>query len=202
MSFAGVRNESLSLRFDLTHGIALQSILDAAISREYLRKAPSALFEYAVNNGTPLESTQLSVISVEPPGDGSSEDGPSLSVVASDGQLTFSLQVSLPVGEPAAILHLSITTNSELPLFVRVVMPKLRGLITEDNASQMMGAIPQEVGSVIPMTSDVILGMPFGSSKLAPSVGLPTSYNNMELAASTIRYRAAASSFATSMETS
>jgi Domain of unknown function (DUF6259) len=183
MSFAGVRNESLSLRFDLTHGIALQNILDVAINREYLRKAPSALFEYAVNNETPpLESTQLSVISVEPPGDGSSEDGPSLSVVASDGQLTFSLQVSLPVGEPAAILRLSITTNSESPLFVRVVMPKIRGLITKDNASQMMGTIPQEVGSVIPMTSDVILGMPFGSSQLALSVGLPTSYNNMELA--------------------
>jgi len=181
VSFAGVRNESLSLRFDLTRGIALQSILDVAINREYLLQAPSALFEYAVNNGTPAESTQLSIVSVNSPGGGSSGDGPSLSVVASDGQLTFSLQVSLPVGEPAAILRLSITTNCESSLFVRVVMPKIRGLITEDNAAQMMGAVPQEVGSVIPMTSDAIVGMRFGSD-LSLSVGLPTSYNNMELA--------------------
>ena len=175
MSTADVRNGNLSIGFDLSQGIAIDSIRDAAIGREYLNST-SMLFEYAVNGTVKESNTSLSVLTTVVASDGSS-----LSVVAFDGQLTFELQVDLPPDGIAAVLRLSVTTVSESLLFVRVVMPKIFGLVTPQNATTMMGAVPQEAGSVVPMTEEVTLGMPFNPG-LARDVGLPTARNNMELA--------------------
>src|SRR5580704_6060011 len=80
MSTADVRNGNLSIGFDLSQGIAIDSIRDLAIGREYLN-SPSMLFEYAVNNAIRESNSSLSVLATI-----AASDGSGLSVVAFDGQ--------------------------------------------------------------------------------------------------------------------
>jgi hypothetical protein len=172
-----ISNSKILLDFDFSRGISLLNISDPVAHRDYLR-SPSMLFEFAANNGPPQESdTGLRVLTVE------AADSASLTVAAvsvADPPLSFELQVTLAPDSAAATLQLTVFTSSEDPIFLRVVFPKIRGIVVPGGASALIGAIPQEAGWVAPLSSGVTLGMPF--TNLAPRVGLPISFNNMEVA--------------------
>ena len=186
-----VRNENLRLGFDLTHGITLTSIFDPVTGREYLTR-PTFFFEFAVNNGTPYQSNNGVVVDdFSLMADGSQWV---INAHATNEPLAFALTISAGRGDTAAVLRMRVTNISRDRIFLRTVMPKIRGLTTDG----MMGAVPQEIGSVAPLRAsdncttprrsnctdgfvksenDCTLGMSFDIC-----VGLPTSMNSMEVA--------------------
>jgi hypothetical protein len=191
----GVRNSKLSIDFDLTSGITLRSISDVATGREYLR-TPSMLFEFAVDNGNPGNSTSLSVSSFAASPDGSSLH---VSAISTRNQISFDLLVTLASDSAVAILQLTANNLSGSTIFLRVVLPKIRGVSTP---KQLMGVIPKEAGDVILLSKMLESDgsprcQPDGSScDLPPAnrrpitlgmdfdidIGLPRARNNMEVA--------------------
>lgn len=119
-----IQNANLSLTFDLTTGIAVTSILDVGLGREYLSTA-SMLFEFAVNDGAPCASdTSLQAISWE-----AKSDRSGLALVANFGDtLAFELEVNLAPASKVAMLQLSAFNHSDSSIDLRVVLPKIRGL--------------------------------------------------------------------------
>ena len=172
-----ISNSKISLDFDFSTGIRLVNISDRVLNRGYLR-APTMLFEFAANNGPPQESdTGLRVLTVE------AVAGVSLKVASlsiAEPPLSFELQVTLEPDSAVAILQLSAFTSSEDPVFLRVVFPKIVGVVVPGGDTALMGAVPTEAGWVAPLSSGVTLGKPFAT--LAPRFGLPISFNNMEVA--------------------
>ena len=172
-----VSNENLSLQFDVPQsgGISIVSIRDEMTGRQYL-PCPSMLFEFAVDNRQAYQSdTGVTVDGVSIGAAGS------FSVIASalHEALAFRLTVSLAAGALAATVQLSVT-NAKAggdPIFLRVVMPKIRGLVTGENLGLEMGLVPTEIGSLAPLYAGSLLGMPVNLG-----YGLPESMNNMELA--------------------
>ena len=141
------------------------------------------LFEFAANNGQPQESdTGLPRSNLwETTADGASLKAAMVTVPSQSPALRFELQVSLVAPDSAvAALQLNVFTSSEDPVFLRVVFPKVFNVVVPGGDSALMGAIPQEAGWVVPLSSGVTLGMPFAG--LAPRYGLPVSFNNMEVA--------------------
>src|SRR5262245_25129026 len=170
-----VQNEHLALGFDLSDGVTVTRIYDRVNNIDYLM-GPSSLFEYAVNNGTPYQSNSGTVVEAA----SFSPDGTGLTINARavDEPLKFTLYLSAAPGDAAVVLQLSIRNLSNNRIFLRTVLPKMFGVRTA-NPSRMMGAIPQEIGSVGPLREGVTLGMPFNIG-----VGLPTETgsNTMEVA--------------------
>lgn len=194
-----VLNENLSLAFDLCNGITLTSIYDPVTRHEYLT-APTFFFKFAVNNGAQYESNNRIVVdSFSLASDGSQLD---INAHATNVDLAFFITIGAASQDSAAILRMRITNTGPNPVFLRTVMPAIQGLATAGNPEDMMGTVPQEIGSVVRLREDStnptpmnvncavdptkravylekqsILGMDFNIC-----IGLPTAMNTMELA--------------------
>jgi hypothetical protein len=177
---AGVHNSHIWIEFDLTHGIAITRIFDPVLGRDYLPTppVPREFFEFSANNGPVLLSDSgIFVTTIK-----ESLDGSSLQVVgeSSDRQLGLEMLATLAADSVVAFFQLTITNLTSNDIFFRIVLPKIQGLALNGNSDNMMGTVPKEAGSVVSLSSNsipVTLGMPFDIT-----IGLPTSFNNMELA--------------------
>ncbi len=170
-----VQNENLSLGFDLSQGITIDSIYDKVIGHEYLAQ-PTFLFEFAANNGTAYHSDAGLVVQSF----ALSPDGHQLSITARATQepLTFNINITAAGGDVAAVLSTGITSQSSGSIFLRTVFPKLWYFKTAGDPTRIMGMVPSELGLVVPLQGYTgVLGKPFDID-----VGLPTSMNTMELA--------------------
>jgi hypothetical protein len=142
------QNEQISLTFDLQNGINITSIYDKVTHHEFLIR-PTFLFEFASNNRTPYRSNNGIILDDHTV----SSNGSLLTLVAhaSNEPLAFSISITVPRDEPAAILRMNITNTGSSKVFLRTVFPKIQGLVTPGAPSKMMGMIPQEIGSVVPL---------------------------------------------------
>jgi hypothetical protein len=173
----GVGNEHLFLGLDLGNGITVTSLRDRVTGHELLGQFTS-LFEFAVNNGTPYQSDH----GLEVTRFWSAEDGSTLYVdaEATNVPLAFRFRLRAAPGEPAVAIDAVITNTGPSPIFLRTVYPKVHNFVTPGDPAQMMGMVPQEIGTVVPLLAvspGAPLGMPFNIG-----IGLPTSMNTMEVA--------------------
>jgi hypothetical protein len=174
-----LQNTSLRLDFDVSNGIAITRIFDVIGGRDYLL-TPSPLFKFAANNGEAFTSdTGLNVYSVTP-GFGSF----TVFAHSKDNQLDFVLTASLEPDSPAATIQLMATNLTGSNMFLRMVLPCIQGVRTPGDPANWMGMVSKEAGSVVPLSSTNMWGVPgnaLGMSFIL-DVGLPNSHNNMELA--------------------
>ncbi len=168
-----VQNEKMLLELNLSNGITVTRIYNRVSNVDHL-PAPSSLFEYAVNNGTAYQSNNGTQVEQVSGGDAN------LIIIARaiNEPLRFRLELSLAPDGAAVIMRFSATNLSSNKLFLRTVLPKIKGVRTA-NPDRMMGTIPQEIGSVSPLRPGIKFGMPFNIG-----VGLPAEAgaNTMEVA--------------------
>lgn len=144
-----IQNEQIALSLDVSQGgITLLGIQDRVTGQQFLR-GPNFLFEFAANNGTAYQSNNGVVLDrlITAPG------SPTTTILAhaAHAALNFEVILSLAAGDSAVHLQMTVTNSSDKPVFLRMVYPKLFGLKTPGDVTRMMGAIPQEAGSVIPL---------------------------------------------------
>lgn len=176
-----VHNASLTVEFDLSqHGISISRIRDVSAQRDYL-PSPSPFFKYAVNNGTAFTSDSGVSANVE----AENPDGSVLSIIArsNDNTVGFRLRATLPWDSSVALFALTAVNLTQTSMFLRVVLPCIQGVRTPGEPANMMGMIPSEAGTVVPLSTahpwhipPNPLGMPFFAD-----LGLPNARNNMEL---------------------
>src|SRR5579884_432332 len=164
-----IENDDLLLALDIAQNtsIVLHSIIDKVTGRSYL-SAPSPIFAFAVDNGT-LRSSDTDVLV-----DTIFDDSPGhLQIFAHAIAENVSVELELDAVSmaPAILVRLLVENRNPGQIFLRTVMPTIRGLISEG----MMVALPQEAGSVLPLTY-AVLGMDFDID-----ISLPRAMNNMEL---------------------
>ena len=112
-----VSNEAISLRFNLSNGIALESIYNKTTIFEHMSTS-SPFFLYAVNSGYGYNSNTLNVGGI--PGvivdDSSlSQDERTLTLTCHDNAglgLSFNIVITAPAGEIAAFIQTDVTNNS------------------------------------------------------------------------------------------
>jgi hypothetical protein len=135
---------------------------------------PGMLFEFAVDNGTPRQSdTSLVVDSSSQAADGSVR----VEAHAAADPVAFTISLAPHPTEAAVLVNLLVwNTDPAKEHFLRLVLPKIRGLVGPPGAA-LMGCVPRELGSVAPLRDSPIVGMKFEIDK-----GLPTAMNTMEVA--------------------
>jgi hypothetical protein len=177
-----LENSNLLIEVNATRrGISILRIHDVVTGREYLR-GPSPLFKFAANNGTAYQSDQGVSASVQ----SDAGDGSGFSILAHslDGQVGFKLHASFALDPAVALFELTAVNLTATEMFLRVVMPCIDSLQPPLHSADMMGAVPQEAGSVAPMSVEHEWGAPYQplGKKFILDVGLPNSRNSMEVA--------------------
>ena len=181
-------NILLQLSLSLNSGVAIADICDEQANVDYISpdcsgSRPTSLFEFAAGSGGNQKSypsdTGLTVSAIHPNADGSL----SIAATAKDLPLSFTLDVSAPAGEPAAIIRLKAKNTSQKQITLRLVLPKLDAL-QNISSPDMWGAVPQEIGSVGPLNDpQSFAGQGLFGLKVDPRTGLPHAINSMDLAA-------------------
>ena len=103
---------------------------------------------------------------------------------STDDQLGFQLNATLAPDSNVAVFELTAVNLTANSIFLRVVFPKIRGIKTPGDPVNMMGAIPKEGGSVVPLSDENPWGLPpypLGMDFII-DVGLLNARNNMEMA--------------------
>src|ERR1700675_4384267 len=177
-----LESSKLLIEVDVTQrGISVSRIFDVIAQREYLR-VPSPFFKFAANNGVAYQSDQGVSARVE----SEAGDGAEFSILARspDGQVGFGLRGLLAHDSAVAVFELTGLNLTESAMFLRVVLPCILGIQTPCHPANMMGAIPQEAGSVAPLSAANEWGTPCHplGMKFFVDVGLPNSRNCMEVA--------------------
>ena len=173
-----VGNTQISLTFKLERGggVSLLHIRDEAVGRDYLASAGSMLFEFASDNGLPRQSdTDLFVDDTA-----LSPDGSELTIKAHavhEPLLHFVITVKAQPGAAVVLIGIHVTNTGAVNVFLRMVIPKIRNLVTPGSQARKSGALPRELGSVVPLAAGAFIGM-----ELNGEVGLPTAMNSMEVA--------------------
>jgi hypothetical protein len=148
-AIAVVENQKLAVKWDLSErGIALTSILNKSNGVEHLAR-PSSVFEVSAE-GIVLQSNAGVVVddvSRSPLGE------LNIRAHAKDLPLRFAVDTSLASGESAALVRVSISNTSTRRISLHTVMPSIRGILTAGAASQRMGMVPTELGTVAPLES-------------------------------------------------
>jgi hypothetical protein len=128
-------------------GIALTSIRNKSNGVEHLSQ-PSALFELSAEGFIIRSNVGVVVDSFSSPG-GNSE----LTVRGhfADLPLDIQLHIETPDGEPAVRIGIQLTNTSSKTLAVHGMLPSINGIVTPGPASQRMGMVPTEVGTVAPL---------------------------------------------------
>ncbi|MBI3848374.1 MAG: hypothetical protein HY292_27390 [Planctomycetes bacterium] len=176
-----VQNADVAVGIDarLESPVSLTAIDDRVTGHEYVH-APTFLFEYAQNGlASHRSDDDLSVTEISPLPNGVEVVADSLSI-----PLTVAIRVEADPTEPVVFVRLRLTNFGRETLPLRLVAPKIQGLLPRGNPDGWMGAIPQEIGSVRRVTH-LPIGMPYSPSTLDdPSLnaGLPTAMNTMEVA--------------------
>ncbi|MBZ5607640.1 MAG: DUF6259 domain-containing protein [Acidobacteriia bacterium] len=180
-----VENSKIALRLEANErGIALTSIYNKSTGVEHL-SGRSPLFELSANGFTIPSNNGTAVDKVS-----TSDQSAAATIWAHCQQLPLEVRVDIkaPAGESVAIVQIDLMNRSPSRISVRVVAPNTRGIVTSGPASARMGAIPQEIGSVVPLENTAPpsvlrpqvnppVGMPVNAD-----VGLPRAMNSMELA--------------------
>ncbi len=182
---AVVENQKLALKWGLSdRGITLTSIRNKASGVEHLAR-PSSLFEVSADGIVLLSNFGVVVDTVSPTPQGSELN---IRAHAKDLPLGFAVNVSLTGAESAALIRVSISNTSAKKISLHTVMPNVRGIVTAGGASQQMGAIPQEIGTVAPL-ENTFPPFPLGPARnppigmqFIPEIGLPRNMNTMEVA--------------------
>ncbi|HLK61116.1 MAG TPA: hypothetical protein VKU00_31430 [Chthonomonadaceae bacterium] len=144
---ATVLNSNLSLTLDLSNGITLDSIQDVVTRHEYVAQ-PTSLFEFAVNNGTPYQSNNGVMI------DNYILSGQSMLTItahATNVPVNFIVVLTVNPGDTAVVVSSGVTNTGSSPMFLRMVYPKVFHLVTPGDYGKMMGVVPQEIGSSVPL---------------------------------------------------
>ena len=167
-----IGNGRTSLTFADRPGIGLVCI-DDALRGPFLSR-PGMLFEFAVNNGPLLQSDHdLHLECVA-----RSVDGSTLRLTTAQRD-DLSFVVAASAAPRAVIVRVVVTNHSSGHVFLRMVLPKISGVVTPGLRADRMGAVPQEMGGIAHLTDEVRLGMPL---KVKMNVGLPLAFNSLELA--------------------
>lgn len=116
-----------------------------------------------------------------------SQDERTLTITCHDNAglgLSFNIVITAPAGEIAALIQIDVTNNSSAEIFLKMQTPHILGMVTPGYAVdpyRMIGMIPQEIGSIVTLHNNVVVGMPpLGSD--GTSVQLPQGFNSMEVA--------------------
>ena len=144
-----IQNEHLLIGMDVSNGITLTRIYDKVTNHDYLR-FPVSLFEFSVDNGPVYFSNSSVTVSGTPQ---LTADGTQITINAAalHAPMRFSLHLAAPPGETAAVQRMSVTNAGEQDVFLRTVCPRIRGLVTRGHPRDMMGMVPHEIGSVVPL---------------------------------------------------
>jgi hypothetical protein len=155
-------------------GLKLLGIQDTRTGHAWLSQ-PGMLFEFAVDNGTPGQSdTGLVVESITPAADGSLR----VEAQAAASPVAFTISLAPHPTEAAVLVNLLVwNTDRANQHFLRLVLPKIRGLKGPGSDLALTGCVPRELRSVAPLLQSGIMGMPFNINK-----GLPDAMNTMEVA--------------------
>jgi len=184
-ALASVENSKLSMKFDLNErGISLNSIRNRSTGIEHISQ-PSSLFEMSAD-GTVLQSSTGLIVD----GFSNKDQDAKLSIQSHARHLPLKVdvEVSMPGSDPVAILKLTITNTGKTKLSMRSVFPNITGIVTAGPASQRMGMVPAEIGSVIPLehTAPPLplapARNPPAGMRIDPQLGLPGAMNSMEVA--------------------
>lgn len=167
-----VSNRNVSMGLDLSDGVTLTSIHDQVTGHEYLTQ-PTFMFEFAWNNGVPYRSNN----GVAVDGATFTPNTTTIRAHATSVPLNFDITLTANPDDDAVVVRTAVTDTGGEPGFLRMVYPKLQHFSTPGSASNMMGAVPQEVGGVANLNDVPYLGM-----GLNLDLGLPTAMNVMEVA--------------------
>jgi len=172
-----VGGRHLTVDIDLANGIAIRGIRDAFTRHQFLgASTPADLFAFAVNNG-PLRHSSGDTVTLS----SNTPDPSTLTLTAGARHENVGFKVRVTCGNPtddqAVIAHVAVVNHEAFPIFLRFVMPLVRGVVTPGSAAQRRFVVPQELGAVVADTAGPSIGM-----ELNLEVGLPTSMNSMELA--------------------
>ena len=171
-----VESQNLLLGFTVEDtGIALTQIRNKTTGFEHLSKL-SPLFEFQDEEGSALCRSNQGV-SVDRVVVSADHTELKISGRAKELPLGFTLRVGASKEEGTILVGLEITNRRSDRFPVRAVVPYIEGLVTTGRHGAMWGAIPQEIGTVVPLGKrGPSIGM-----ELNPRVGLPTSMNTMGL---------------------
>ncbi len=180
-----VENAQLALKFDLSNrGIALTSIRNKSNGVEHLART-SAVFELSAEGFVVRSDSGVAVDSSSSTGQGS---GLSVRAHLKDLPLGLEMQVEAPSNEPVALIRITLTNSSTRKLSLHTVIPSMTGLVTAGPASQRMGMVPTEVGSVAPLENtappsplDPSRKPPLGM-RFTPRMATLDAMNSMEVA--------------------
>jgi hypothetical protein len=184
-----VENGHILLQFslDAKTGLAISNICDEQSNIDFIApqcngSSPTSLFEFAVNgigNDKPYQSnTGLTLSDFHTNADGSL----SIAAAAKEVPLSLRIDISAPLGEPAAIIRIKARNTSSKQFYLRMVLPKLDALLGIGQLD-MWGAIPQEIGSVGPLNdSQSFARNPKFGMQLDTKVSLPRAINSMDVA--------------------
>ena len=100
-----------------------------------------------------------------------------LSGHAQNLSLHFQLRIAAAEKDSIFLVQLKVTNKGSSKLPLRAVLPAIKGLNITGRQGPMMGAIPQEIGAVVPVTKT----MPPIGGRPHPRIGLPTEMNSMEV---------------------
>ncbi len=179
-----VENAKIALQLDLSQrGIALTSIRNKANGVEHLSNR-SPLFELSAN-GYVLSSDGGFVVDKSSVDQNTAVD---IHAHARDLPLRVEVNVTLPASESAALVRIEVTNADAKKITLRAVAPNVRGIVTAGPAAGRMGAVPQEIGSVVPLENTAPPSVlrpqaepPIGMA-VSADVGLPRTMNSMEVA--------------------
>ncbi len=180
-----VESAHVALRLELGEGgIALTGIRNKANNVEHLSR-PSALFDFSARG---IALTSNSGLAVDRFSKGS-QDSLSVQAHAEDLPLRFSIDIALPANEAVALVRVQVTNSGDQHISLRMTAPSIRGIVTAGPAAERMGAVPHELGAVVPLEKTGPRS-PLGNSSFDPPIGaqpnvrtgLPTGMNSMELA--------------------
>lgn len=91
--------------------------------------------------------------------------------------LSFDLRLVASEADSVILVQMKVFNTGSSKLPIRVVLPAINGLNTNGRQGPLMGAISQEIGTVVPITNTAL---PIGG-RPNQCIGLPTEMNSMEV---------------------
>lgn len=143
---AVLRNANIEMRIGIDNGITLEGIRDVRSDHDYVSR-PTFLFEFSVDGAVWQSNNGLVVDDI----DAVTDRYLAVTSHCPDNDLTFITEFILTPGETAVHVKNHVINPTIFPLFVRMVFPKIHGLVTPGQPADTMAAIPQEVGAVVPL---------------------------------------------------
>lgn len=180
-----VENSQIAITLDLSkRGISVTGIRNKSNGVEHLAQ-PSPLFELSANGFVIRSNAGVAVDTFDAP-----ENHSAVNVRGHflDLPLGIELNVEAPQGQPVARIGIRLTNTSAKTLPMHAVVPSINGLVTRGPASQRMGMVPAEIGSVAPLDNtapplalDSPRKPPLGM-RFVPNLNTLGAMNSMEVA--------------------